>query len=215
MGAGRLVKLRKTGREWRMKTKQELRDVVAETIWDYAQGHCGDAVDPTKSECRGLAAAALEALCRALPEPFTPKYDEDIGQYLLDERYNYYVQLKKYGDQQMGVKFLKKKREINVSDLFWELSREAHVYDVMAQLILTRVGEHLDVEKISRAKFFVEESLRLSDEAWAIVYKENNLKPSQKLSACRVTRTIFEIEESTSFLNSNAERKKKLAEHEF
>ena len=88
-----------------MKTKEELVEIMAETYVccdccdkNHIDRKFGELPKGTQEVILQNMICAFEALCEALPEPFTPKEDEDIGQYLLDERHDYYSKLKKMGE---------------------------------------------------------------------------------------------------------------------
>jgi hypothetical protein len=89
-----------------MKSREELRDVMADAICDASldvvrneyscliQGHGQSMMDVA----RILADAALEALCGALPEPLTTSRSGKIIR-SIDKADEYYNQLKQYGEK--------------------------------------------------------------------------------------------------------------------
>lgn len=92
------------------------------------------------------------------------------------------------------MKILKKKKELKANKLFWDLCADSAIKERMAQLILTRCGEHVDCAKIDLAQHFCEDAFKLNDEAWKIIYELNGIQRAKELTACRVSKTVYELE---------------------
>lgn len=91
------------------------------------------------------------------------------------------------------MKLLNKQKEFKTNELFWDLMSDVAIKERMAQLILTECGQHVDSAKISLAELFMRDGRKMGTEAWKIIAELNDLSLLPLMTACRVTKTVWEV----------------------